>query len=294
MIPMTLPTTKSPPFDWPGRSGEIWRDNQARLDRMLAPCGAAAIATAAPAPGERILDIGCGSGASSLELADRVGAAGHVLGLDISEPLLSRARERASERADASAPISFRLGDAASDPLPEAPFDLLFSRFGVMFFPDPIAAFTNLRRALAPNGRLVFVCWRAFEENDWVRLLMTAVTDILPPLPMPPPEAPGPFSFGDPDRVRGILSGAGFSDVRLEAFDCPLVYGEASTREEAVDAALELSLQVGPLSRALAEHPPELRERAAAAVRRALGERVSGHVVALHGACWIVTARNAT
>ena len=280
------------PFDWSGRSGEIWRDNQARLDRMLAPCGTAAITAAAPAAGERVLDIGCGSGASSLELARHVGPSGRVLGLDISEPLLSRARERVREHVSSDVPITFQLGDASRDPLPEGSFDLLFSRFGVMFFTDPIAAFSHMRHALTPDGRLAFVCWRAFDENDWVRLLMTAVADILPPLPMPPPEAPGPFSFGDPDRVRRMLSDAGFRDVRLEAFDCPLVYGEASTREEAIEAALELSLQVGPLSRALAEHPPELRERAASAVRHALGQRAADHVVAMNGACWIVTARN--
>ena len=135
------------PFDWSGRSGEIWRDNQARLDRMLAPCGTAAITAAAPAVGERVLDIGCGSGASSLELAMHVGPSGRVLGLDISEPLLSRARERVREHVSPDVPITFQLGDASRDPLPEGSFDLLFSRFGVMFFTDPIAAFSHAPRA---------------------------------------------------------------------------------------------------------------------------------------------------
>lgn len=254
---------------------------------MLAPCGAAALRAAAPAAGERVLDVGCGAGASSLALAAQVGSSGQVLGLDISEPLLSRARERTPP----GVPITYRLGDAAAEPLPRGAFDLLFSRFGVMFFPDPAAAFRHLRTALAPTGRLAFVCWRRFDENDWVRLLMSAVAEILPSLTVPAPETPGPFAFGDPARVRQILAVAGFRDVRLEPYDCALVYGEASTAEDAVDAALELSLRVGPLSRALAEQPPELRERAARAVREALRQRVAGHVVTLGGACWIVTAR---
>lgn len=276
-------------FDWNGRSGEVWRDNQSRLDRMLAPYGAAAVAAASPAPGERVLDVGCGSGATSLELAARVGASGSVLGLDISEPLLSRARDRVPP----GVPVSFALGDAAKHALPEGTFDLLFSRFGVMFFDDPIAAFTHLRRALAPSGRLTFVCWRPFDQNDWVRLPMQAVADILPPLPLPGPHAPGPFAFGDTERVRHILTSAGFTDIDITAFDSPQVYGEADTREDAVAAALELALQVGPLSRAMAEQPPELRERAAAAVRAAFEARATDHVVTMDGAAWIVTARNA-
>lgn len=275
-------------FDWTGRSGEVWRDNQSRLDRMLAPYGAAAIAAASPVPGERVLDVGCGSGATTLELAARVGASGSVLGLDISEPLLSRARERTPQ----GAPVSFVLGDASRHDLPTGAFDLLFSRFGVMFFDDPAAAFTHLRTALAPRGRLAFVCWRPFDENDWVRLPMRAVADILPPLPTPAPDAPGPFAFGDADRVRHMLSTAGFIDIAITPFDSPQVYGEAATRDEAIGAALELALQVGPLARALADQPDVLRERAAAAVRAAFETRATDQAVTMDGAAWIVTARN--
>lgn len=288
--PHSPPASAAPAFDWNGRAGEVWRDHQSRLDRMLAPYGTAAIAAASPVPGERVLDVGCGSGATSLELAVRVGPSGSVLGLDISEPLLARARERVLPGAR----VSFSLGDASRHALPDGTFDLLFSRFGVMFFDDPTAAFTHLRRVLAPGGRLAFVCWRPLDQNDWVRLPMQAVADILPPLPLPGPNAPGPFAFGSAERVQHILASAGFTDITITAFDSPQVYGEATTREDAVDAALELALQVGPLSRALADQPPELRERAVRAVRAAVAARTTGPVVTMDGAAWIVTACNAS
>src|SRR2546423_10023308 len=151
---------------------------------------------AAPATGERVLDVGCGAGASSLDLAARVGAGGHVLGVDISEPLISRARALAPQ----DTPALFQVADASSTELPEGAFDILFSRFGVMFFDDPTAAFAHMRRALKPGARVAFVCWRGMAENDWVRLPMGAMEGILPPTAPPGPEGSGPFSFGDPGR----------------------------------------------------------------------------------------------
>ncbi|UZE06617.1 class I SAM-dependent methyltransferase [Pseudomonas corrugata] len=197
--------------DWNGQSGEYWAANQARLDAMFAVFGQAAIEAAAPATGERVLDVGCGAGASSLALAARVGAGGHVLGVDISEPLIGRARAFAPK----DTPVLFRVADASSTELPEGAFDILFSRFGVMFFDDPTGAFAHMRRALRPGGRVAFVCWRGVAENDWLRLPMGAIKDIVP-LPAPPgPEAPGPFSFGDRGRVTRILTAAGFTDIAI-------------------------------------------------------------------------------
>jgi len=157
-----------------------------------------------------------------------------------------------------------------------------------------VAAFTHLRHALVPTGRLAFVCWRAFADNEWVRYPMSAVSDMLPPSAPPGPEAPGPFAFGNADRVRHILTQAGFADVQLAPFDCPLVYGEATSRDDAIDAALELALQVGPISRALAEQAPDVRARAAEAVRAALAAREANNAVVMGGACWIVTARHSS
>ena len=274
--------------DWNGQSGARWVANQARLDAMVAVFGEAAIEAVAPAPGERVLDIGCGAGASSLALAARVGAEGQVLGVDISEPLIGRARALAPP----DTPVLFQLADASSAALPEGAFDILFSRFGVMFFDDPTGAFAHMRRALRPGGRVAFVCWRGVAENDWVRLPMGAIKDILPPPAPPDPEAPGPFSFADKGRVARILTAAGFTDIAFTAFDASVPLGEGATRGEAIDDAVKMALEVGPLSRALVDQPDEIRARASAAVRAAFAGLPGKRSVMTKGAAWIVTARN--
>lgn len=250
--------------------------------------GQAAIEAAAPAAGERVLDVGCGAGASSLALAARVGAGGQVLGVDISEPLIGRARALAPQ----DTPVLFRLADASSAELPERAFDILFSRFGVMFFGDPTGAFAHMRRALKPGGRVAFVCWRGAAENDWMRLPMGAINGIVPPTAPPDPEAPGPFSFGDPARVARILTAAGFTDIAIAPFDACVPFGEGATRDAAIDDAVKMTFEVGPLSRALVDQPDDIRARASAAVRAAFAGRAGERSVMINGATWIVTARN--
>jgi len=274
--------------DWNGQSGEYWVANQARLDAMLATFGQAAIEAAAPSKGERVLDVGCGAGASSLALADRVGAGGHVLGVDISEPLIGRARALAPQ----DTPAQFRVADASNAELPEGAFDILFSRFGVMFFDDPTAAFANMRRALKPGARVAFVCWRGVAENDWVRLPMGALKDIVP-LPAPPgPEAPGPFSFGDRGRVARILTAAGFTDITIAPFEASISLGQGDTRNAAIDDAVKMALEGGPLSLVLADQPDDIRAQAWAAVRTAFAGLPGKRSVMIDGAAWIVTACN--
>lgn len=278
---------KKPTHDWDGNSGDNWVIHQMRLDPMLQAFGDAAMEAAAPQTGEQILDIGCGAGVTSFALAERVGPGGHVLGADISPQLIARAR--ADKPEDAA--VAFQLADAATAPFPEAAFDLLFSRFGVMFFDDPAAAFGHMRSAIKSGGRLAFVCWRGAQENDWVRLPMAAIRDIVPPVPADP-TAPGPFAFADPARISGILADAGFEDIVIAPFDTSIPYGHGATRDEAIDDALELAFAVGPLSRALAGQPDELRTQAAAAVRAAFAAQPGETSVLIDGAVWIVTARN--
>ena len=162
--------------DWNGPSGERWVVNQARLDAMLAVFGQAAIEAAAPVKGERVLDIGCGSGASSFALASLVGAQGWVLGVDVSESLIERARALAPPDTTAR----FQVADASSAKLPEGEFDILFSRFGVMFFDDPTGAFAHMRRALRPGGRVAFICWRGVAENGSAIGSVTAADSTAP------------------------------------------------------------------------------------------------------------------
>ena len=274
--------------DWNGESGEYWAANQARLDAMFAVFGQAAIEAAAPATGERVLDVGCGAGASSLALAARVGAGGHVLGEDISEPLIGRARELAPQ----DTPVLFQVADASSAELPEGAFDILFSRFGVMFFDDPTGAFAHMRRALRPGGRVAFICWRGVAENDWVRLPMGAIKGIVPLAAPPDPEAPGPFSFGDRGRVTRILTAAGFTDITFAPFDVSIPFGEGETRDAAIDDAVRMAFEGGPLSLVLAQQTDDIRAHASAAVRAAFAGLPGARSVMIDGAAWIVMACN--
>lgn len=241
-----------------------------------------------PVTGERVLDVGCGAGASSQALATLVGPRGQVLGVDISESLIGRARALTAQ----DMPVVFAVADASSTELPEGVFDILFSRFGVMFFDDPTGAFAHMRRALRPGGRVGFVCWRGVAENDWIRLPMSAIKGIVPPTAPPDPEAPGPFSFGDRGRVARILMAAGFTDIAIAPFDASVPFGEGATREAAVDDAVQMALEVGPLPRALARQPDDTRARASAAVRAAFADRPGERSVMINGAAWIVTAHN--
>ncbi|SBV32887.1 conserved protein of unknown function [uncultured Sphingopyxis sp.] len=282
-MPDALP---APTHDWNGDSGDRWAANLTRLDLMLQDFSDAAIAAANAKPGEHILDIGCGSGTSTFALARCVEPGGHVLGVDISEQLIAIARAA----TPAGAPVEFRLADAATARLTAGRFDLLFSRFGVMFFDDPVAAFAHMRGALRPGGRLAFVCWRGAAENDWVRLPMSAIRDIVE-VPAADPDAPGPFAFGDRERLARILAAAGFTAIDIAPFDTAIAYGRGATREEAIDDALDMAFQVGPLSRALADQPEDVRARAATAVRAAFAKRPGDTSIRIDGAAWIVTAR---
>jgi SAM-dependent methyltransferase len=266
--------------------GGVWVAQQERLDRQIGPHGERALALLAPRPGERVLDLGCGCGDSALALARAVSPGGEVLGLDVSEPMLARARERAAEAGLAN--LRFDAADVQTAALPPDSFDAAFSRFGVMFFADPPAAFRNVRAALRTGGRLAFVCWRPAAENDWVRIPALAVATIVP-LPPPPAEgAPGPFSFGDAERVRGILAAAGFTGVHIEAANLPMAPGGGD-----LDEAASLFLEIGPVAGALREQgaPPGLRERARLAVRAAFEPHVRNGRVELASAVWLVQAR---
>ena len=270
---------------WNSDAALRWLRRQEETDATLAPAEAAAIARAAPRSGEQVLDIGCGCGASTLALAERVGASGRVVGIDISEPMLERTRERAARLPQ----VETLLADAATYEFPDESFDLMFSRFGVMFFGDPAAAFAHLRAALKPNGRLVFACWRAFPENPWMAAPYHAATKHVPRPPRPGPEDPGPFSFADPDRVKRILTQAGFAAPSFETFDFALDIAGG----RGVDAAVESAAMVGAAAGAMKDQPPDLREKARAEMRAALAEHEKDGRVELAGAVWIVAARRA-
>ncbi len=279
---------------WNGDVGQRWARNQDRMDEAFGPLTAVLIEQAAPRRGERAADIGCGCGDLSLLLADRLGAEGRVLAVDVSRPMLDRGRARQDARAGADrAPIDWQEADAAAWPFPEGAFDLLVSRFGVMFFADPVQAFRNMRRALRPGGRLVMLCWRPMADNAWVAAPRAAMLPVVPAPDPAPPHAPGPFAFGDAARVGAILAGAGFTNVASTAVAAALnASAPGSTDTAALDDAVQFATEFGPASALLRDVDDTTRTRAVAAVRAALHGRAGGGRASLDVACWLFTAEN--
>ena len=265
---------------WNTVAGETWVRFQEQLDRQIEALGLAAIDALAPRDGEHVVDIGCGCGQSSLALASRAGPGGAVVGVDISKPMLEVARRR--PRPAGSAALTFRQLDAQTDDLGRGMFDAAFSRFGVMFFSDPVAAFANIKGSLKPGGRLSFICWRPLAENPWMHAPLQAALPLIPPFTPPDPTAPGPFAFADPDRVRTILKNATFASVKISPLDMPIGGSD-------IDATLNLVLRMGPLGAALREHT-ELREVVAGAVRKSLSAYVTPDGIMMPSATWIVQA----
>src|SRR5437899_961365 len=227
--------------EWNGALGQRWVAMQQEIDQIVVPFGTAALKAAAPQSGERVIDIGCGCGGTSIELSRMVGAGGAVLGLDVSQPMLEVACARGALANCAH--LAFRHGDASEAGLP-ANFDLLFSRFGVMFFSQPSQAFSHLRKSLRPGGRCVFVCWRTPRDNAWAMTPLSAARAALGVTPAPAdPNAPGPFAFADEQRLRAILSDAGFGAVGVQRFDARLSLGTTPR------AAAEAAVQIGAVSR---------------------------------------------
>lgn len=267
---------------WNGIEGEYWASNQDRLDRTLAPVTGPLLAFAAPRAGSAVMDVGCGCGATTIELAREVGPSGRVIAIDLSEPMLARTAERSRPFANTTCV----LGDAEKLPLQHLGAELIVSRFGVMFFGNPVAAFANLRTGLAAGGRLRFACWRPIKENPWLQIPLHAVYEHAPRLPKPDPEEPGPFAFADPARVTRILTEAGFTAPSFTPLDIQIDISAGGTLEEAVNQAAAM----GPAKRALADQPEDIRAAAMVSIRRALEPHASLNGVKLPAAVWLVAA----
>jgi SAM-dependent methyltransferase len=289
MATSTTITAQGPNADqiryWNEQAGPKWVALQELLDLQLASLGARAIERAAIVHGESIVDLGCGCGTTSIELARRTGETGNVLGVDISAPMLDLARKRAREAGVGN--VRFELADAQTHQFSCASRDVAFSRFGVMFFTDPVAAFANIRRALKTGGRLAFVCWQSLGQNPWMALPLAAVAQHVALPPPAGPDAPGPFAFADRERVTGILKAAGFSEIAFEAVEEPLTIGGTPD----LDAAVDFLLTMGPTQALLAQVDEVVRTKVVQAVRASVAPHHGPAGVRLPAAAWVVRAR---
>ena len=280
---MTIDNTTQIEF-WNGETGRNWVTQDALMEAMLQPLGESVMDTLAPQPGEHVLDIGCGCGHTSLSLAGRVGAEGSVTGIDISAPMLAVASHFAAERNS----IQFIEADAQTHAFAPERYDMVFSRFGVMFFEDPVTAFANIRSALRASGRLAFCCWQPRAVNPFMTVPAMAALELLPAPPEMPPRTPGPFAFEEADYVTAVLIKAGFESVAVMPLQQPLTFGRGLSLTNIV----ERLVQIGPIAQMVRDAPEDLqqpvRDKVADAVKPFYSEDTG---MTLDGQFWQVTAR---
>jgi len=266
---------------WNNDGGNRWVADNQELDTLLAPFKKLIIDRLKLNSGETVIDIGCGAGDLSLDLAERVGATGTVIGVDISQPLIDLAKSRAENQQQ----TNFVTADASSW-LPEKPVDAIASRFGVMFFDDPTSAFRNISAATKRNGRLSFACWQSLSENEWLAGPVAAIIAKLQKMPPPTdPNAPGPFAFADKDRVKNILTDAGWNNIEITPWR-----GQLAIPGDNVEKAAEFVSRNGP-ARKLAELLEADPAMVDGIVREVLESKANDQgTVELGGAAWIVSA----
>lgn len=269
-------------IEWQGQTGEAWAEEWRRTDRTLAPLNEALLARALPFEGRRILDVGCGAGATSFAFADALPQA-EVTGLDLSDALVAAAEARRDGRGN----VRFVQGDAAAWAPDDGPFDLIVSRHGVMFFDDPVAAFAHLH-GLAPGGRLLFSCFRAQAENEWMAAMRDLIARHAPESLAAPPPAAGPFAFAEPARVEAVLRAAGFAPPVLEPFDFDFTVGAGPAP---LNDAIGYFKRIGPLARLMAGMGEEARAAFLADLNEVAASRLRGEEITFRAAAWLVSSR---
>lgn len=271
---------------WNGDAGKRWAREDAKMANLLQPVCAALLDHAGVGNCTSALDVGCGGGSQSLMLAQRMQAGSSVLGVDISAPMLKVAQSKTALTGPDTASLDFLQADASNYAFEAGSFDLLFSRFGVMFFDDPLQAFSNMRGALADNGRLAFCCWQSLRDNDWTLLPMQAALQYVPKPEAAEPDAPGPFAFAEPQRVRSILEGAGFTGVDIVPHTIDVSFGSAA----GLSASVRELAGIGPVSRLLADADDAVQEKVFSAMEEVLAPYYNEGALVLPGAVWFVTA----
>jgi ubiquinone/menaquinone biosynthesis C-methylase UbiE len=265
---------------WNDTAGRAWVELQETLDRIFDPFEQLLVEAVAARKAKRVLDIGCGTGSTTLAIARQVGSQGSAVGLDISEPMIALANERAGRE---SLPPSFICADAQTHAFEPASFDMIVSRFGVMFFADPVRAFANLRRAASSGATLHTIVWRSPADNPFMTAAERAAAPFLPQLPARKADEPGQFAFADRSRVHAILENSGWTEIDIQPLDV-----ECTMTERELDAYVK---RLGPLGRVLPQLDEPTRARVLDAVRAAFEPYVYGEQVRFTAACSTVRAR---
>ena len=268
------------PGHWNGVAGCAWVEEQELLDRMFKPLEDLLVDAVVAGSGHRVLDVGCGAGGATLAVARRLGTNGQCIGIDISDPMIAAARARA-EREDA--PASFIRADIQTHPFERAEFDMIISRFGVMFFNDPVRAFANLRSAAADDAGLRFIAWRSAAENSFMTIAEHAAAPLVPNIPVRQPDSPGQFGFADQHRVTAILDESGWADIDIQPIDVSCVLPEKDL--------IRYFTRLGPLGLVLSGVDDRTRAQVIETVRPAFDPYVHGSEVRYTAACWMVSAR---
>ena len=266
---------------WSGTTGDAWVSQQAVISDQFTSVTSVSLSAAAAKQDEHVVDIGCGNGDTLLEFAKVVGPSGSVLGVDVSVPMLGLAKQRAAAAGYSN--VACALADAMTYAFEPRWADLVYSRFGLNFFDDPVRAFANIRSGMKPDARLVFVTYRPMPESPWFRVPIEAARSHLPSQPPADPLAPGLFSFARAERVREILSEAGFRELTLKATDVP-IHGKN------VERSMAFLTQAGPLAAMFEKGSEEQRTRATEAVRDALAANIGPDGRGLHVGLWLVSA----
>ena len=269
---------------WNESKGKSWVELQPNIDELFKPISEKVISTLDARSGERILDIGCGTGGMGFILSERVGQSGLVCGYDISQTMLEFAEKRRKERKIEN--IKYVEADLQTHKFNSDTFDALFSRFGVMFFENPVEAFNNLRGTVKKNGRIVFVCWAERLENDWIDLPTAVASRFLELPPTQPEKSPGPFAFEDKNYVKGILEESGWTNVKFENFTCS--HSSGTTLEEAA----KFLGKMGPMSGPVEKADPVTRDKFFSALGEELEKFKTDQGVMMNFSTWIVSAIN--
>ena len=271
--------------DYWAREGEHWVREADRYDAMNGPFGEAMLDAVKPRPGERVLDVGCGNGATTIAVARQIAPGGEVIGIDLSGPMLALARRRAQETHCEN--LQFLQADAEVHRFEDGGFDAVVSRFGTMFFERPEVAFGNLHRVLKPRGRLAMVCWQDMRLSEWIAVPGAAAARHVGLPDFGPAGTPGPFAFADQNRLRGILEAAGFHTVSVEGITKPMRIGN-----DADDAVAFITSQAVVRDQLFAGKPESNVRAAMAAAREALVPYAGPDGVVMSGGAWLVFARH--